>query len=146
MDKRHIGYAVKSLNRSISRMIDNIPAVRENKNLTSIQFWILAFLFRNADQDLYQKDVEVEFKIRRSTATELMKSMEASGLICRIPVEHDARLKKIVTTEYAQKIREQLDAQVDLTETQLTEGFSDEEIDQFFDFVRRFKENLAKIG
>ena len=146
MDKRHIGYAVKSLNRSISRMIDNIPAVRENKNLTSIQFWILAFLFRNADQDLYQKDVEVEFKIRRSTATELMKSMEASGLICRIPVEHDARLKKIVTTEYAQKIREQLDAQVDLTETQLTEGFSDEEIDQFFNFVRRFKENLAKIG
>lgn len=146
MDKRHIGYAVKSLNRSISRMIDNIPAVRENKNLTSIQFWILAFLFRNADQDLYQKDVEVEFKIRRSTATELMKSMEASGLICRIPVEHDARLKKIVTTEYAQKIREQLDAQMDLTETQLTEGFSDEEIDQFFDFVRRFKENLAKIG
>ena len=146
MDKRHIGYAVKSLNRSISRMIDNIPAVRENKNLTSIQFWILDFLFRNADQDLYQKDVEVEFKIRRSTATELMKSMEASGLICRIPVEHDARLKKIVTTEYAQKIREQLDAQVDLTETQLTEGFSDEEIDQFFDFVRRFKENLAKIG
>ena len=146
MDKRHIGYAVKSLNRSISRMIDNIPAVRENKNLTSIQFWILAFLFRNADQDLYQKDVEVEFKIRRSTATELMKSMEASGLICRIPVEHDARLTKIVTTEYAQKIREQLDAQVDLTETQLTEGFSDEEIDQFFDFVRRFKENLAKIG
>ena len=103
-------------------------------------------MFRNADQDLYQKDVEVEFKIRRSTATELMKSMEASGLICRIPVEHDARLKKIVTTEYAQKIREQLDAQVDLTETQLTEGFSDEEIDQFFDFVRRFKENLAKIG
>lgn len=145
MDKRHVGYAVKSLNRSIGRVFDDIPAIRENKNLTSIQFWILAFLFKNADRDLYQKDVEVEFKIRRSTATELMKLMESSGLIRRVPVEHDARLKKIVTTEYAQKVRKQLDAQVERTERLLTEGFSEAEIDQFFDFVRRFKENLAKI-
>ncbi len=145
MDKRHVGYAVKSLNRSIGRVFDDIPAIRENKNLTSIQFWILAFLFKNADRDLYQKDVEVEFKIRRSTATELMKLMESSGLIRRVPVEHDARLKKIVTTEYAQNVRKQLDAQVERTERLLTEGFSEAEIDQFFDFVRRFKENLAKI-
>ena len=145
MDKRHVGYAVKSLNRSIGRVFDDIPAIRENKNLTSIQFWILAFLFKNADRDLYQKDVEVEFKIRRSTATELMKLMESSGLIRRVPVEHDTRLKKIVTTEYAQNVRKQLDAQVERTQRLLTEGFSEPEIDQFFDFVCRIKENLAKI-
>ena len=50
MDNWHVGYAVKSLNRRIGRVIDNIPAVRENKNLTSIQFWVLTFLFREADE------------------------------------------------------------------------------------------------
>lgn len=145
MDNWHVGYAVKSLNRRIGRVIDNIPAVRENKNLTSIQFWVLTFLFREAGRDVFQRDVEAEFNIRRSTATEILKAMEANGLIRREPVGYDARLKKIVTLPYAEEIRKQLEAQVDRTERQLTEGFSEEELSQFYEFIRRFKENLGKL-
>lgn len=145
MDNWHVGYAVKSLNRRIGRVIDNIPAVRENKNLTSIQFWVLTFLFREAGRDVFQRDVEAEFNIRRSTATEILKAMEANGLIRREPVGYDARLKKIVTLPYAEEIRKQLKAQVDRTERQLTEGFTEEELAQFYEFIRRFKENLGKL-
>ena len=145
MDNWHVGYAVKSLNRRIGRVIDNIPAVRENKNLTSIQFWVLTFLFREAGRDVFQRDVEAEFNIRRSTATEILKAMEANGLIRREPVEYDARLKKIVTLPYAEEIRKQLEAQVDRTERYLTEGFTKEELAQFYEFIRRFKENLGKL-
>ncbi len=146
MDRRHIGYAVKSLNHRIGHVMNNIPAIRENKNLTSIQVWILNFLFSNAGKDLFQKDVEAEFKIRRSTATELMKTMEKNGLIERKPVDYDARLKKIVLTDYAEEIKKQLEEQMLRTENQLTEGFSEQEIDAFFEYVRRFQANLAKIG
>ncbi len=145
MDNWHVGYAVKSLNRRIGRVIDNIPAVRENKNLTSIQFWVLTFLFREAGRDVFQRDVEAEFNIRRSTATEILKAMEANGLIRREPVGYDARLKKIVTLPYAEEIRKQLEAQVDRTERHLTEGFTKEELAQFYEFIRRFKENLGKL-
>lgn len=145
MQNRHVGYAVKSLNRRIGRVIDNIPAVRENKNLTSFQFWVLSFLFRESDRELFQRDVEAEFNIRRSTASELLKTMEANGLIRRVPVDYDARLKKIVTLPYAEEIRRQLDVQVERTEKQLTEGFTEEEMAQFYDFIRRFKENLSKL-
>ena len=145
MDNWHVGYAVKSLNRRIGRVIDNIPAVRENKNLTSIQFWVLTFLFREAGRDVFQRDVEAEFNIRRSTATEILKAMEANGLIRREPVGYDARLKKIVTLPYAEEIRKQLEAQVDRTERHLTEGFTKEELAQFYEFIRRFKENLSKL-
>ena len=145
MIKTNVGYAVKSLDRRIGRVIDNIPAVRENKDLTSIQFWVLAFLFRESDRDLFQRDVEAEFNIRRSTATEILKTMEKNGLIRREPVGYDARLKKIVTLPYAENIRRQLEAQVERTEKQLTEGFSEEELAQFYEFIRRFKENLGKL-
>ena len=145
MDNWHVGYAVKSLNRRIGRVIDNIPAVRENKNLTSIQFWVLTFLFREAGRDVFQRDVEAEFNIRRSTATDILKAMEANGLIRREPVGYDARLKKIVTLPYAEEIRKQLEAQVDRTERHLTEGFTKEELAQFYEFIRRFKENLGKL-
>ena len=81
MDKRHIGYAVKLLNRRLDQVLSNIPAIRENNSLTGIQTWALNYLIRNDTRDVFQKDVEAELKIRRSTATELLKAMERGGLI-----------------------------------------------------------------
>lgn len=144
MEKRHIGYMVKSLNRRLDQVLSNIPAIRENETLTGIQTWVLYFLFRNGDRDVFQRDVEAEFKIRRSTATELMKTMERNGLISRIPVEYDARLKKIVLTEYAQEIRKQLGAQIERSESRMTEGFTREELESFFGYIDRMRENLEK--
>ncbi len=146
MDKRHIGYAVQSLNRRIGQVMNNIPALRENKNLTGIQVWILNFLFRRSGKDTFQREVEAEFNVRRSTATQLLQAMEEGGLIRRVPVDYDARLKKIELTAYAEEVRKQLEEQVRRTETQLTEGFSAEELDAFFAYVQRFHDNLAKIG
>ena len=148
VDKRHIGYAVQSLNRRIGQVMNNIPAMRENKNLTGIQVWILNFLSRRSrgGEDSFQRDVEAEFNIRRSTATQLLQAMEEGGLIRRVPVGYDARLKKIELTDYAGEIRKQLEEQIRRTERQLPEGFSEEELDAFFSYVHRFNENLAKIG
>ena len=145
MDKKHIGYAVNSLSRRISRVMDSIPAIKENKNLTGIQIWVLNFLFRSAGKDVYQRDVEREFNIRRSTATELLKTMERGGLIRRESVVFDARLKRIVLTDYAEEIRRQLQEQIERTEAELTEGFSEKELDDFFSYVARFKLNLKKM-
>lgn len=144
MQKRHIGYTVKLLNKRLDQVLSNIPAIRENEMLTGIQTWALYFLFRNISHDVFQKDLEAELRIRRSTATELLKAMERGGLIERIPVDYDARLKKIVLTEYAHEIRMQVGAQIERTERQLMRGFTQEEIDQFFGYVDRMQANLEK--
>lgn len=145
MDRRHVGPAVRTLSHRIGQVLNNIPAVRDNKNMTGIQVWILNFLFRRGQEPTFQRDVESEFNIRRSTATEILKQMEKGGLIRRVPVEYDARLKKIELTDYAEVVKQQLERQVQRTERQLTEGFSEEELDAFFSYVCRFQENLAKI-
>ena len=71
-------------------------------------------------------------------ADEFLQAMEEGGLIRRVPVGYDARLKKIELTDYAGEIRKQLEEQIRRTERQLTEGFSEEELDAFFSYVRRF--------
>ena len=146
MDQRHVGPAVKSLSHRIGQVLNNIPAVRENKDLTGIQVWILNFLFRRGETATFQRDVEAEFNVRRSKATEILKQMERGGLIRRVPVEYDARLKKIELTEFASDVKKQLEEQVRRTENVLTDGFSKEELDAFFEYIERFKQNLAKIG
>ena len=72
--------------------------------------------------------------------------MERGGLIRRVPVDYDARLKKIELTEFASDVKKQLEEQVRRTENVLTDGFSKEELDAFFEYIERFKQNLAKIG
>ena len=71
--------------------------------------------------------------------------MERGGLIRRESVAFDARLKRIVLTDYAEEIRRQLQAQIERTEAELTEGFSEKELDDFFSYVARFKLNLKKM-
>ena len=145
MDKRHVGGAVRTLTHRINRAIDNIPAVKENERLTGIRIWILNFLFRNESADVFQRDVEAEFGVSRATATVLLQSMEQDGLIRRVPVARDARLKKIELTGYAREVRRRLQAQLERAEKQLVKGFSREELAAFFDYVDRFLRNMEEF-
>lgn len=145
MDKRHVGGAVRTLTHRINRAIDNIPAVKENENLTGIRIWILNFLFRHENTDVFQRDVEAEFGVSRATATVLLQSMEQDGIIRRVPVERDARLKKIVLTEEARELRRRLQTQLERVEKQLVKGFSEEELAAFFDYVDRFARNMEEF-
>ena len=42
------------------------------------------------------------------------------------------------------EIRKQLGAQIELTEEKMTEGFTQEEVEQFFSYVDRLSANLEK--
>ena len=46
--------------------------------------------------------------------------------------------------EHWEEIRKQIQTQIDKTEKTMTEGFTPAEIEAFFDYVERFKQNLAK--
>ena len=46
------------------------------------------------EKDIFQKDLEKEFDLKRSSVSLLLNNMEKSDLIQRVPVAEDARLKK----------------------------------------------------
>ena len=63
--ERHVGGEIRVLSNLIKRcMDDGMPP-----ETTGMQGWIIGFLHRNEDRDMFQRDVEAEFNIRRSTAT-----------------------------------------------------------------------------
>ena len=142
MDRRHIGAAFKSIAHRIDRIMNNIPAIRDNGKLTSIQVWILNFLFRNEGKDMFQRDVEREFHIRRSTATEILTAMERNDLIRRERTDYDARLKKIVPTEKAEKVREHVLMNIDRTEKIIRQGIPDEKMAVCIETLELISANL----
>ena len=48
-----------------------------------MQGWIIDYIYDRGNDPVFQRDIEKEFTIRRSTATELLKLMEKNGLITR---------------------------------------------------------------
>ncbi|HIW41255.1 MAG TPA: MarR family transcriptional regulator [Candidatus Mediterraneibacter vanvlietii] len=95
-------------------------------------------------RSVYQKEIEGEFGLRPSTATEALKHLEKEGLIVRVPDESDARFKKIEFTEKAGKIKDLLRNEVDKSEEILLRGISPEEQKCFMEITAKMLENLEE--
>ena len=107
---REIGYEIRVLNNTIRNSINSIKlnkAIESNPHTTRLHAWVIGFVFHSKNP-VYQKDIETEFQIKRSTASTLLASMEKNGLITRRSVDHDARLKQVILTDKARKMHETL--------------------------------------
>lgn len=113
------------------------------KDFSGSQGIALQFLLAQTE-DIFQKDIEEEYSIRPSTATELLKNMEKSGLIIREPVDYDKRLKKIVLTDKALQYRQQVIEDLSSLEKTLTNGISEADLEIFFRVIEKMMNNLSE--
>ena len=136
-----MGYEIKTINNLIRRRIDNVTVFSEE--ITGMHGWIIGFIYHNQkNRDIFQRDIESEFLIRRSTATGMLQLMEKNDLIIREPVAYDARLKKIVLTPKAVAYHKAIVNELDQMEEQLRKGLTQEEIEEFFRLIRKIKKNI----
>ncbi len=140
-NKDKVGYEIKTLSNLIKRRIDNSAVFSEE--VTGMHGWIIGFLYHNRDKrDIFQRDIEAEFSIRRSTVTGILQLMEKNNLIRREPVEYDARLKKLVLTPRAIEIHEAIHKELDNLEQQLSKDLTKEELSAFFKVIRKMRKNI----
>lgn len=143
MDNRFIGIRLRSLNNAIRRYLDRYTHSMHNSSITCSNAWIIGFL-SDARGDVYQRDLEEQFGITRSTASKVLILLEKKGMIRREGVAHDARLKKLVLTEQAQKMAAEMERNGKVMEDQLTKGFSEEELRLLESFICRMEANLGE--
>ena len=114
-------------------------------NATHIQMCVLRFL-NEAKGDIYQRDIEKEFSIRRSTATILLQNLEEKGLIYKQNVESDARLKQIILTQKAKEFHRKMKQYADSFEQMILDGISAEEQQEFIKILEKMADNFDKIS
>lgn len=140
--KDTIGFKVRLIHNQIHKTME--AKRKENEgDLTGVQCWIMRFVKDREEEDVYQRDIEKEFKISRATASNILSVMERKGLIERLPVEHDARLKKLVLTERARDMQERAEKDMKQMEDKLVQGMSESEIQQLKNALNRILENLG---
>ena len=114
--------------------------------MTISQLSTIGFLYFSQQGDVYQKDIESFFKLRRSTVSSQLDTLEKKGLIQRVPVSHDARLKKLVLTEEGLRISGQVLLVLEQMNDFMIQGLSQEETVVLTNLLRKIEQNLSRIG
>lgn len=144
---REIGYEIRVLNNTIRNSINSMKLnkdIESNPHTTRLHAWVIGFVFHSKNP-VYQKDIETEFQIKRSTASTLLASMEKNGLITRRSVDHDARLKQVILTDKARKMHETFLVTARKVEENLARGLSDEELRNFFSTLDKISDNARSM-
>ena len=144
----------KMINRISNRLRRRSLKVQESIGITGAQGNILDYiLVESSHRSVYQKEIEKEFGLRPSTATEALKLLEEKGLISRIPEEWDGRYKRIVFTPKAQAVKETLRREIEESESILLQGISPSDQEHFLETAAKMlktldiqEENNAKTG
>jgi DNA-binding MarR family transcriptional regulator len=142
MGRRAAGIELRSISNLILRNMKNFAHRDYVEKMTGTNSWIIAYLADNLDRDIFQKDLEEEFSITRSTASKVVNLMVKKGFIERQSVLQDARLKKLVLTPQAIELSKLIFEDGEQFEARLTDGFSSEELNTFFSFIERMKNNI----
>lgn len=140
--EKDIGFEIRTLSNLIRRDVEKSIADIEPRPNGRIHGWAINYFYENRDKNIFQKDFEEKFSIRRSTASNMLKLMEKDGYIKRVSVENDARLKKIVLTDKAIKIHTKICSDIAAREKRLRQGLSNEELESFFRITEKLKKNM----
>ena len=141
---RHIGFELRQVANIIRREIDNAVSKRNIEKLTGMQGRVIGYLCHNGEKEIFQRDIEAEFSIRRSTATTMLQTMEKHGLIKRAPVEYDARLKRILPTDIAVTRHKIFEEEINRVENQVLNGITKKEAETLLSILNKIKNNLGE--
>lgn len=136
------GREVKVISNLFKRLVGNCENGKYIDEVTGNNAFIIGYLADHRDKDVFQKDLEEVFSVRRSTMSGIILRMEQKGFLVRVPVDHDARLKKLVLTEKGGEIHALMETNLQAAEQKLLEGLSNEEKETLFRLLQKLRANL----
>lgn len=133
---------LRRLTNHVRRKLMTFKGDKNNKRQTSSHFYIINYIASKGDEDVFQRDIDKRFSLRRPTTTEILKLMERNGLVTKKSVNNDKRLKKVVLTKKAKRIGEDFEVFLEEMEQQMTDGISEDDMKIFFTVVEKMRLNL----
>lgn len=140
----HIGPEIRSVNNIMMRKMDCLARKQGEDATIMVHGWILGYLYSQEAKDIYQKDIEKEFRLSRATVTCILKALEEKGCIKRKSVEFDARLKRIILLPKGIEIHKKSFANIKLMEEVLKKNIDEDELEIFLKVVNQMKNNLLE--
>ncbi len=143
MEKR-IGREIKFIHILTSRYVTKHIKCKEKKHYSLIQIDIMEYL-AETKKKVYQKDIEKEFGLRKSTISGVLDTMQRNGIIGRFEDKEDFRSKQIKLTEKGEKTYQVLIKELLEMEKLIAKDISKQDVETFFKVADQIKENLKNV-
>ena len=144
--REDIGFQIRTLSHLVKRTVDQVAFDEQDDHPTGVQGWILGYLYENQGREIFQRDIQEHFSIRRSTVTGILQLMERNGLITRSSVERDARLKKLELTPRAIQLHERIGRSVRQVEDRLNQSLTPQEKQEFLRLCGKIRASLKALS
>ena len=139
-----IGCKINYVSNIIKREIEKLESIEALERVSGTNSFILVYI--SEKEIVFQKDIEKEFGITRSTASKVISLMESKGLIIRKSVSNDLRLKQLVLTDEAKKIVLAVKEDLNKFEKRLTYGLTEEEKKLLSSILGKIEKNIFEGG
>lgn len=140
----NIGLEIRIVSNLIYNKMNQQAMAAEN--ISAHQCLILQHLENQADAPVYQKDIERMFSVRRSTANQMLRTLEERELIQRLQSPDDARKNILVITPKGKEACAKLNGQMRVLLESLIGGIPREELEQFQTTLRKLWHNMESCG
>lgn len=111
-------------------------------HLNNTQIQILLYLVHHSNEEVCQKDLEVETHLKKASITGTLDALEDKGMIVRKQSEEDKRKNIIVLSEKAIKLKGELTEEYMQTDRIIQKNISEEELNQLFTLLEKVRNNL----
>lgn len=136
--------------RSVARLSCIWRRVMEREmrdlNLSSIQSRMLGHLYIRSQrrEKVFQSELEEEFKIRKSSVTSVLQTLEKKGLVRRAGVPGDGRRRELILTEAGIASQQVVLERLDHMEKQIEDALTEKELDTFLICIHKIETKLKE--
>lgn len=131
---------IKDLDALINKKITKRYNPSDFLNNTQIQ--ILLYLIKHKNEEICQKDLEIETHLKKASITGTLDSLEDKQMIVRKQSEDDKRKNIILLSEHASKIKNELSDRYKEIEKCMRNNISENELEQFYSTLEKMKQNI----
>ena len=139
MDEKKLMEKYDKLNR---RMLRYFSGFFTGTSITSIQGLILHYIIVESEaRDIFPKDIEEFLEIKGSSVTSLISNLERNGYLRRESLDSDRRYKKLVLTEQALEIKDDITSRINEYMHSMFVGISEDDLKVFEKVIQQMTEN-----
>ena len=145
-EDEHIGRYINHLSKTL-RYTTNAMMMKQGEIITGEQCRIISYIAHRPahGECVYQRDLEDDFGVKRSSVASILGNLEKSGYIARSVCEEDARIKRITLTEKGLRTSKQMYDNICRLEQYLSNGMTPHEREEFIRLMKLAIENLEKF-
>ncbi len=138
-----VGFAVHELSKRLKTFLQNLNEEEGADPAAVSHGWLIGYLDDNRDKVIYQRDLEDQLHLAKSSIATILQTLEQAGYIRRETPPHDARQKQVILTPEGREFDQRMRRRIMTSEKQLRKDIPAEDIEVFLRVLRQMTANLS---